>query len=199
MALKKKKIVKKTLSKKGRIDNPNQIIGSDIYTSLTSLAFTFKGKKYEVDVGEELLVDSDDLHSQIERIPAVLGYFSSIVAMLDREYRDKKTLAKKIEAQIDQELREAGIVGEARIVNAIRRNSRWVEAYFEVNKAIERVNRARHLWAALREKAIVLLSRSSDIRGTPSDSIRGVKRDEVVRLNSDLEDFSYDDDEDDDN
>jgi hypothetical protein len=167
---------------KSNLNKTQGLVGSNLYTSLTSISFVFKGKKYEVDIGGELLVDEEDLHSQVERIPAVLGYFGSICAMLYREHQDKKALFKKIEAQIDKKIRETGVIGETRITKAVRRHPKWIEACMEVNKAAERSNKATRLWASLKEKAIILLSRSSDIRVTPSDGIRGVIREEVIGL-----------------
>ena len=169
-------------------------IGEDLYTSLTNIVFSYKGKKYELDIGGELLVSTEDIHSQVERIPAILGYLNSIVSKIDTEYRNKKALLKKIEAEIDKELRESGLVGEQRVSRAIKRDERWIDAVIEVNRAKERSSRARGLWYALKEKAIVLLSRSSDIRNTPSDSIRGVSRKDVVNFDSDEDDDNYDDD-----
>ena len=156
-----------------------------LYDSLTSIRFDLHGKTYEVDVGSELLVENEDLHSQVERIPAVMGYFGSIVSKLNQEYKDKKVLEKNIEAKIDRRIRESGIIGEVRIDKAIKRHPKWVEACLEVNKAKEKSNRAKLLYASLKEKSIVLLSRSSDIRSVPSDSIKGVSREDVIAMDED--------------
>ena len=159
-----------------------------LYNSLTSVRFELKGKTYEIDVGGELLVDGEDIHSQVEKIPAVMGYFGSIVSLLGKEYKDKEVLRKKIEARIDRKVREAGIIGEMRIEKAIRRSPRWIEAHLEVNKAREKVARAKSLQSSLKEKAMILLSRSADIRSTPSDSIRGVTREDVIRFDEEEDD-----------
>ena len=157
-------------------------LSEKLFTNLTSVRFTLKNKQYEIDLGEELLVGSEDLHSQVERIPAILGYFGSIVALLQRELDDKKTLSKKIEARLDRSARDSGIIGETRIQKLIRRQSKWVDADLEVNKAKYHFEQAKYLYAALKEKSIVLITRSGDIRNTPSDSIRGVKKGEVIRV-----------------
>jgi len=153
-----------------------------LYNALTTVRFELKGKVYEIDTGGELLVDGEDLHSQVERIPAIMGYFGSIVIHLDREFKDKEALRKKIEARIDRKVREAGIIGETRIDKAIKRHPRWLEAVLVVNEARAKAARARSLQNSLKEKAMVLLSRSADIRGAPSDSIRGVRREDVIRM-----------------
>jgi hypothetical protein len=185
------------MKKRKKIKQKNSVLESELYDSLTSISFDFKGKRYEVDIGGELLVEEEDLHSQVERIPAVLGYVGSIVTKLEREYRDKKALLKKIEAQIDKKIRETGIVGETRILKAIHRHPKWIESCIEVNKAGENAAKASRLWVSLKEKAIILLSRSSDIRNIPSDSIRGVLREEVIGLKGDFGNQNYDDDDDD--
>ena len=171
----KKKQSKKNLSS----------MDSDLFDVLTSIRFQIKNKIYEVDVGSELLVDGEDIHSQVERIPAVMGYFGSIVALLEEEYRNKKTLVKKIEASIDKLVRESGMAGEQRIEKAIKRHPKWLEANVKLNKAQSRLNKARSLQQSLKEKSIVLMSRSADIRGTPSDSIRGVSREDIFPIDDD--------------
>ena len=156
-----------------------------LYDSLTSIRFELKGKVYEIDVGGELLIDGEDIHSQVERIPAVLGYFGSIVTILTEEHKNKEVLLKKIEARIDKKIREAGVIGEARIDKAIKRHPKWTEACFEVNKARSKASKARYLYVSLKEKAMTLSSRSADMRSSPSDSIRGVKREEIIRFDED--------------
>ena len=155
-------------------------MGEDLYNKLTAVRFEIKGKVYEIDVGEELLVKDEDIHSQVEKIPAIMGYFGSIVALLNREWEDKKVLRKKIEARIDKQVRNSGIIGETRIDRMVKRQSRWAESGFEVNKAKHNYERARNLFMSLKEKSIVLMSRSNDIRATPSDSIRGVRKKDVI-------------------
>jgi len=152
----------------------------NVYDKLTCVKFEMDGKVYEVDVGGELLVGSKDLHSQVEKIPAVLGYFSSIVALLEKEYKNKEVLRKKIEAKIDKKIRLSGVIGETRIERAIRRHPKWGEACMHVNDAKEKYYKARFLYYALKEKSVILLSRSSDIRSNPEDSIRGVTRRKVM-------------------
>lgn len=174
---------KKVKSKKKKIFRPEESIL--LYNALTSVRFELKEKVYEIDIGGELLVDGEDLHSQVERIPAIMGYFGSIVLLLEREHRDKEALKKKIEAKIDRRVREAGIIGETRIDKAIKRHPKWLEAVLAVSEIREKAARARNLQASLKEKAMVLLSRSADIRSTPSDSILGVNRKDVIRMDKD--------------
>ena len=154
----------------------------DLYTALTSIRFTVKGKTYEIDIGSELLVGEQDHHSQVERLPAVMGYFGSIVSLLEQEYRDKKSLFERVEARLDKLIRHSGVMGEARVTSAIKRHSRWLEASLAVNKAKRNVMNAKYQLNSLREKSITLLSRSADLRATPSDSIMGVRREDVIRM-----------------
>lgn len=174
---KKKKVKKK-------IKNPIVTESALLYNKLTSIKFKQGDKVYEIDLGSELLVDSLDgeLHSQVERIPAVLGYFGSIVAHFETEYKNKKVLQRKIEARIDRKIRESGVNGEARIEKAVRRHPKWAEACFEVNKASEKITKARFFLDALREKSKIMISRSADLRSNPSDSILGVKREDVISM-----------------
>ena len=155
-----------------------------LYDHLTSVRFEVRGKIYEVDIGEELIIDSEDVHSQVERVPAVMGYFGTIVALLHKEYEDKMVLKKKIEAMIDRKARDAGIIGEVRVDKMIKRQSKWVEANMEVNKAKFNYEKAKNLYDSLREKSISLISRSNDIRMMPSDSIRGLKKKDIIRTKS---------------
>ena len=174
----------KVKAKKKKIKKINESVS--LYNALTSIRFELRGKTYELDIGGELLVsDEEDIHSQVERIPAVMGYFGSIVSLLGEEYKNKEALRKKVEARIDRKVRESGIIGETRIDKAIKRHPRWMEAQIEVNKAREKVTRAKSLQASLKEKAMTLMSRSADIRATPSDSIMGVTREDVIRFNED--------------
>jgi len=161
---------KKKMKKKIEVFPGNE----DLYRSLTSIQFKHKGKSYEIDVGSELLIDSEDIHSQVERIPGVMGYFGPIVAILKEEYKNKKALCIKIEAQIDRKVREAGIAGEQRIDKAVRRHPKWMEAQMVLNASLGRYNKAQFLYSSLKEKSIALISRSADIRNVPHDSIRGV-------------------------
>ena len=179
-------IVKKVKAKKKKFKKLKESVL--LYNALTSVRFELKGKVYEIDIGGELLVDGEDLHSQVEKIPAIMGYFGSIVIHLEREYRDKKILKKRIEAKLDQKIRETGIIGETRIDKAIKRHPKWLEASLAVNKAGEKAARAKNLQASLKEKAMGMLSRSADIRGTPSDSIRGVRREDVIPMSDDDDD-----------
>jgi hypothetical protein len=159
-------------------------MGEDLYNKLTAVRFELKGKTYEIDIGEELLIDEDDLHSQVERIPAVMGYFGSIVSLLNREWEDKKIIKKKIEAHLDKQVRESGIIGETRIDKMIKRQSKWLDAGYEVNKAKHNYERAKNLFISLKEKSISLMSRSNDIRTIPSDSIRGVGKKDIINVKS---------------
>ena len=160
-------------------------VGEKIFNSLTSITFKHKGVRYKLDIGGELLVDGEeDLASQIEKIPAIIGYFGSVVAMLSREFEDKKALKKKVEAKIDERIRKEGIIGETRIDKAIKRDPEWIKACVAVNKAEERASRAKSLLFSLRDKKVVLLSRSADIRGMPSDALVGVSRDEIINFDN---------------
>lgn len=176
----KKKISRKKMALKS----------SSIYDDLTSVRFRVRGKLYEVNIGNELLVDGDDLHSQVERIPAVLGYFGAIVSLLEKEFKNKESLRKKVEALIDKRVRESGIIGETRIDKAIKRHPKWIEACIAVNNAREKYARAKNLYISLKEKSMILLSRSADIRNNPSDSILGVPKEDIISF-----DF-FDDDKD---
>ncbi len=166
--------------KKGKESNKQ---GTDLFDSLTSIRFESKGKTYELDMGSELLISEEDLHGQVERIPAVLGYFGSIVALLEKDFENKKDIKKSIEAKIDRSLREQGIVGEQRIDKAVKRHPKWIEVSLDVNTAREKLSRAKGFIYALREKSVVLISRSSDIRSTPEDRIMGVRREEIINYN----------------
>jgi len=162
----------KKVKKKKKVE---VILGNeDLYKSLTSIRFRHKGKIYEIDVGSELLIGGEDIHNQVERIPGVMGYFGPIVALLKEEYKNKKALCIKIEAQLDRKVREAGITGEQRIDKAIKRQPKWMEAQVNLNAALKRYNKAQFLYSSLKEKSIALISRSADIRNIPHDSIRGV-------------------------
>jgi len=170
----KKKVIKKKKPQQEIISG-----STDLYNSLTSIRFTLKGKVYEIDVGSELIVDGEDLHSQVERIPAVMGYFGSVVGLLKKEFKNKESLFKQVEAKIDRRIREAGITGEQRIDKAVKRHPKWLEAQMAINASREKYNRAQSLYGSLKEKSMVLLSRSADIRSVPSDSIMGVAREDI--------------------
>ena len=163
--------------------------GVSLYQSLTQVRFEHNDKIYELDIGSELLVSDEDIHSQVERIPAVMGYFGSIVALLNKEFKNKEAIRKKLEAKIDKVVRNKGVIGEQRIERYVKRHPAWIEACVKVNEAREKVQRAQFLYHALKEKSVVLISRSSDIRAVPSDSIRGVVSDEIILFSKDEDDF----------
>lgn len=165
--LKKKK--KKVITKRERLFN-----------GLTNLRFDLNGETYELSLGEELLIGAEDLHTQVERIPAVLGYIGSIVANLEKEYEDKKILRKKIEATLDKEIRITGTTGEIRIEKAIQRQPDWLEASLAVNIARENWTRAKNLAFSIKAKHSSLVTRSADIRTNPSDSILGVSARDIL-------------------
>jgi len=158
------------------------LLSGALYNKLTRVRFRIGGKKYEVDVGEELLMNKEDIHNQVERIPAVMGYFGSVVILLKEEYENKKALQRRIEAQIDKSVRDSGFTGEARIDKKIKRSDRWIDVCRAVNKAEANYEKAKNLYFSLKNKHEALNSRSADIRAVPSDSILGVTKDRVIKL-----------------
>jgi len=181
----KKKTKKRTLLKKEKL-----------FFDLTRLRFTVRNETYELELGEELIIGETDLHTQVEKIPAILGYIGSIVASLEREYEDKKALMKRIEAKIDKAIRITGTTGEVRIQKAIQRQPAWIEAILAVNLARENWTRAKSLSFSLRTKHESMITRSADIRANPSDSIMGVAVREILPRFSIKEDDEEDDYED---
>ena len=146
-------------------------IMKSIYSKLTSVKFRMGLKDmFEVDFSEELILKKD-VHSEIEKIPAMLGYLGPIIANLENEYNNKSDLKKKIEADIDKEVRETGLSGEVRIDKAIKRDPRWLDASIRVNRAKEEYEKAKYIYASLVKKHDSAVARGSDIRKTPSDSI----------------------------
>jgi len=174
-------IKKRTNPKKRRSKELSE--GGRLYKSLTTVRFR-KGKKfYELDMGHELLMYSDDLHTQIERISAVMGYFGSIVSLLEKEYDDKVALRKKIEGRIDKKIREVGTTGEGRIMGALKRHPSFLDAQLEVNKAKADWSKAKNIYFSLGNKAGVLHTRSTDIRKVPSDSVIVQSEDDIIDFN----------------
>ena len=171
---------KKVKSKKKKTES--LLKGGDLYKSLTIVRFRKGNKIYELDMGHELLMYSDDHHTQIERISAVMGYFGSIVALLEKEYEDKVALRKKIEGQIDRKIREAGTTGEGRVIGAMKRHPKFTESQLEVNRAKANWTKARNIYFSLGSKASVLHTRSTDIRKVPSDGIIVQTEDDVIDL-----------------
>lgn len=167
MAKKKKKKEDSEIEKFSRVP-------ADLYRNLTSVRFKVKGKIYEVSIGEELLFD-EDLHTQVERLPSIMGYFGSIVAYLQEEYDNSKTVLERIKAKIDKKVRESGAIGEQRIAQAVKRHPKWLEAALNVNRAKKNLYKARNLYKSLIEKGISNSTRSSDLRSVPSDSIQNNK------------------------
>jgi len=155
-------------------------MSNKLYDILTKVRFRVGGKVFEVSIGDELLINRDDPHNQVERIPAVMGYFGSIIADLEQELEDKKDIQKQIEARLDKTVRAAGFTGEARILKKIQRSSKWMDASLEVNRAKRNFQKARNLYFALRAKADALGIRSADIRAVPSDSLAGVNKEDVM-------------------
>jgi len=141
-----------------------------IYSKLTTVRFRVGKKLFEVDFADELIMKKD-LHSEVERIPAIMGYLGTIISNLEAEYNNKYDLKRAIEASIDRDVRKTGQTGEVRIDKAIKRDPRWIEACTGVNKAKEMFEKARYIYQALRKKSDSAVSRSNDIRQTPSDSI----------------------------
>lgn len=172
---------KKIKPKKKKIKGLSE--GGELYKSLTTVKFKKGSKIYELDMGHELLMYSDDLHSQIERISAVMGYFGSIVSLLEKEYEDKSALKKKIEGIIDKRIREVGITGEARVIGAVKRHPKYLEASLKVNEAKANWSRAKNIYFSLSGKASVLHTRSADVRKVPSDGIMIQTEDSIIDLN----------------
>lgn len=157
--------------------------GGKLYKSLTTIRFK-KGKKiYELDMGHELLMYSDDLHNQIERISAVMGYFGSIVSLLEKEYDDKVALRKRVEGRIDKKIREAGTTGEGRVLGALKRHPKFLDAQLEVNRAKANWGKAKNIYFSLGSKAGVLHTRSTDVRKVSSDGILIQTEDDIIDLN----------------
>lgn len=165
----KKKKIKKGISKK---------LTASLYIHFTKVTFHVGKRKFEIDLSDDLLI-RHDVHTEVERISAILGYFGSIIATIEREVEDKKAIKKKIEAEIDGELREAGVTGEVRIDKAIKRDPRWFDAVIEVNRAEENLSRAKAIQFALVKKSTAVFSRSNDLRAEPKDSIMDVEKDSI--------------------
>ena len=89
--------------------------GAWLYNELTTVRFTVRSKTFEIDIGSELLVSSEDLHGQVERIPALMGYFSTVVSLLEEEYENKKDLKKTDNPHIKSKNRVKDII--KRIIN----------------------------------------------------------------------------------
>jgi len=174
-------MAKKKLDKK-----PTSKDGVWLYDQLTKVRFRVRDRAFEVDMGSEILVTAEeDIHFQVEKIPAILGYFGSITALLEKEHRNKEDIKRKLEGMIDKAVRNTGMTGEARIDKTIKRHPKWIEACASVNAARANWQRARYLYQALVIKASVLESRSADIRRVPSDSILGVAKADLLKIESD--------------
>jgi hypothetical protein len=187
-------MAKKVKSKKNSKDKIKKElpVNEQLYKDLTSVRVLVKGRLYEIDLSDELLVGIEDVGYDVERIPAVMGYFGSIVSILQKEWKNKRDLLKKVEALIDKKIRESGIRGEVRIDKAIKRHPKWIEACVEVNDSQESFLRAKSLYNSLKSKEIALAIRSADIRTIPGDRIIGVSSSEVIKFKDDF--FSDEDD-----
>jgi len=176
---------------KTKNNNKNKVknklpVNEQLYKDLTSVRVMVKNRLYEIDLSDELLVGIEDVGYDVERIPAVMGYFGSIVSILQKEWKNKRDLLKKIEALIDKKIRESGIQGEVRIDKAIKRHPKWIEACVEVNDSQESFLRAKSLYNSLKSKEIALAIRSADIRTIPGDKIIGVSSSEVIKFKDDF-------------
>ena len=156
--------------------------GGRLYEKLTEVTFRKGSKIYRLDMGQELLIYSEDPHVQIEKISAVMGYFGTIVALLEKEYKDKLALKKKIEGLIDKKIRSAGVTGEGRVIGAAKRHPKMLDAELEVNEALANYKSARNIFYSLKEKAAVLHTRSADIRVVPSDSLMVHVKNDIIDL-----------------
>ena len=159
-------------------------LGDKLYGVLTRVRFSIGSKTFELDLGDEVNLGTDDPKEQFERIPGVMGYFGSVLGILEKEYEDKKSLLKHLEGKLDKEVREAGARGEQRILQAVRREQRWLDANLEINKAKRNMDNAKRLYYALSAKSDIIRSRSADTRAMPSDSIVGVNKSELIRIDS---------------
>jgi hypothetical protein len=155
----------------------------NIYSKLTSIRFRVGKRIYEVDFSEELILKKD-IHSEIEKIPSIMGYLGPIISILEEEYNNKNDLKKKIEADIDEIQRNAGMTGEARIDRAIKRDHRWIEACVAVNKAKAEFEKSKYIYASLMKKHESAMSRGSDIRKVPTDSIISRSKKDIITFNS---------------
>ena len=156
-------------------------LSEKLYEKFTSVRFRVGRRIFEINLGEELIL-KDDIHTEVERLPAIIGYFHSIVASIENEFKTKDDLKKVVEARIDKVLRERGVTGEARIDKAIKRDPRWLDACLEVGRAKENLEKAKGLLFALRKKSESLYSRSADFRADPNDRIMGFDRDSIVDI-----------------
>jgi hypothetical protein len=181
ISLKNKERITKTVKK---------TLGEEIYDKLTRVSFTLDGKNYEIDFGEEILINKKDIHSQVERLPAIIGYLGSIIGTLEQEFKDRKILKDKVEALLDKKIRMAGIDKEKPVERSMRRNPKWTEVSIAINETGVKLSRAKAMLSALHVKHSVLISRSADIRATPSDSIVGVSASELISVTN--EDFYQD-------
>lgn len=169
---KKKRVISTNFSPIGKK------LSEKLYGKFTSVRFRVGKRVFEIDLGEELILH-EDIHTEVERLPAVIGYFHSIVASIESEFKTKDDLRKVVEAKIDKTLRERGITGEARIDKAIKRDPRWLDACLEVGRAKENLEKAKGLLFALRKKSESAYSRSADLRADPNDRIMGFDIDSI--------------------
>ena len=153
-----------------------------LFDKMTSVRFKMGDKVYEVDVGSELLVGSEDHHMQVEKIPATLGYFGSVIASLEADVKKAKLLKKKVVGVCDKEFRRAGMRPEARVLRAIECDERYIRAELKYIRVEQMLSRAKFQMNALLVKHEVMISRSADIRKTPSDSIMGVSRKDALGI-----------------
>ncbi len=173
--------MKKTPKKKKIKKGISKVLSTKLYSHFTKVRFTVGKRTFEIDLSDDLLIKSD-IHTEVERISAILGYFGSIISSIEYEVETKKALKKKIEAKIDGELRNSGVTGEVRIDRAVKRHPKWFEAVMEVNKAEANLSRAKAIYNGLIKKSTAIFSRSNDSRNQPNDSIMEVKKSSIGKV-----------------
>jgi len=145
-------------------------LSKKLFEDLTKLEFPHKDKIYVIDFSDEFFI-GEDLHGEVERVAGVLGYISSIITLLEEDYDNKKDLKKVLEARLDLKIRDAGYTGEVRIDKKVKRKNSWMDACAKVNKAKQKMEQARGIFYAIKDKFTAMQMRSADIRNIPSDSI----------------------------
>jgi len=158
----------------------NKKLSEKMYKKLTKIRFSTGGKEYEVDFSDELIIG--ELKNDIERLSAVIGYLGTVITLLEQEYKNKEDLKKVVEAKLDHKMREAGMTGETRILRAIQRHNRWVEACVEINEAKAKLERAKNIHYALRVKGLSMNSRSNDIRSSSGDKVMELLYGDIMRI-----------------
>ena len=156
-------------------------LSRDLFEDLTKLEFPHKGKIYVIDFSDELFI-GDDIHGEVERVSGVLGYLSSIITLLEEDLEDKKDLKKHLEAKLDYKIRNSGYTGEARIDKKIKRYTSWMDACAQINNARQKMEQARGIFYAIKDKFTAMQMRSMDIRNIPGDSIMEHTKEKMIPI-----------------